>query len=191
LCGVAPRSEIPLNCSLAPSRAFQDSRATVGPKCVCSPCKTRVGRWSCWPPMSGKCQFETRAMASRCIAFTVLRLMTSSFLEACSTDRSAGLLPTNRSPDDFVQSRCFDHHPSGVVSISRRGIVRSLCASGAKPVFSMSFAPGASINDERTSPARAVRRSPAGAWRRIQSALPHISELCRPGSSKFACRALM
>ena len=29
-----------------------------------------------------------------------------------------------RSPNDFVQSRCLDHHPNGVVPVSGRGIVR-------------------------------------------------------------------
>jgi hypothetical protein len=36
-----------------------------------------------------------------------------------------------RSPNDFVQSRCLDHHPNGVVPVSGRGIVRGTLAAGA------------------------------------------------------------
>jgi hypothetical protein len=83
--------------------------------------------------MSGICQFDTWAIAARCIVFAVLRLMTSSYLEACSTGRSAGLVPTHRSPNDFVQSRCWDHHPNGVVSLSGRGIVPEQERQGRNP----------------------------------------------------------
>jgi hypothetical protein len=40
--------------------------------------------------------------------------------------------PTVRSPNHFVQSGYLDHHPNGVVSVNRRGIVRRTWASGAE-----------------------------------------------------------
>ena len=73
------------------------------------------------------------------------------------------LVPTARSPNDFVQSRCLDHHPNGVVSLSGRGDRAGTGASGAKPVFAKSFVPRASINDERTSPRRVGGRACAVA----------------------------